>query len=133
MPPSSAVSLATLGPQCSGPCVSTLGRHSPRQSLSRSRDPLGILSLGSFLSNYFGFSHVGAFDGQGLALGSFLTAPVQNTLTVTSSFLLCALAVKLILLVAIVFVFVFLTTALLKCVSALLSALLHCRSGYVQS
>lgn len=40
MTSSSAVSLATLGPQCRGPCVSTLGKHSPRQSLSRSRDPL---------------------------------------------------------------------------------------------
>lgn len=82
----------------------------PRGTLPGSRfpgagSPLGILSLGSFLSNDFGFSHVGAFDGQGLALGSFLTAPMQNTLTVTSSFLLCALAVKLNLLVFCFFFF----------------------------
>lgn len=108
-------------------------RETPSQALAFQEQGSLRHSELRLLSNYFGFSHVGAFDGQGLALGSFLTAPVQNTLTVTSSFLLCTLAVKLNLLgLFFVCLFIFGTTALLKCVSALRSALLHCRSGYVQ-
>lgn len=118
------MNLATFGPQLQQPLCAD-PRELPGSCFPGAGDPLGFLSARSVLSNKFEFSHVGAFDGQGLALGSFPTVPVQNTLTITSSFLLCALAVKLNLSGGSFYGH----SALLKYVSALLFALLHSRPG----